>query len=95
MENLALSEWLVWVSGGGGAILASWILEKIPAFQAYSSKAKKFISYALAGVSGIGAYALITFAPELVISLEPYFKIASLVFGSIFSGQLFHRFSKA
>jgi len=67
---------------------------KITFFKKLSSEMKKFVSYSLAGGFGIGAYALILFAPEFVIQAQPYFNTLFAIFSAIFLNNAFHRLDK-
>ena len=86
---------LMWLMGIGGAVAASFVLERIPAFQNLSSEMKKFVAYGVAGLIGVGAYALVTFAPDLVVMAEPYFAILAMIFTAIFGSNVFHKFDKS
>jgi len=90
--SMTFAEFLAWLINGGGAIMAaSWILERIPAFQNLSEGMKSFVAKALAAVLGLGALALITFAPDVIVLVQPYFSIIAFIFVSIFGIEMFHR----
>ena len=91
---MEFANFLMWLMGIGGAVAASFILERIPAFQGLSSEWKKFIAYAVAGALGVGAFALTTFAPEVVAMIEPYFVVISMIFTAIFGSNVFHKYDK-
>ena len=83
------------VYGGGVVLVASWILDKIPAFTALVPDVKKVINMVLAVVLALGAYAAILYVPAEYFSLvDPWFKIA-LSIVVIYSGQqVVHKLTK-
>jgi uncharacterized membrane-anchored protein len=86
LDNLnGLVSWVIW--SGGALLIASWILDKIPAFVALSSEWKKYINMAVSVVLALGAYAIITYVPTSVFaSLDPWVKIVAGVI-ALYSGQ--------
>jgi len=89
-----LMAWLLWLMAGGSAMAASFILERIALFQGLSPDMKKFVAYLVAGVVGVGAFALVTFAPDFILMAEPFFKILAAIFASIFLSNAFHKYDK-
>lgn len=83
------------VYGGGVVLVASWLLDKIPAFTALAPEAKKMINMVLAVVLALGAYAAILYVPaEYFTLVDPWFKIA-LSIVVIYSGQqVVHKLTK-
>lgn len=89
------SQFLQWLIFGGGAVMASsFLLERLPAFQKLTAETKKFVSYVASSALGIGAYALVTFAPDFVVTAQPYFFILSATFISIYLNNMFHKADK-
>lgn len=90
----SFNQWLTWLATGGSVMAASFILERISAFQNLSAGLKKFVSYLVASVIGVLALALVTFAPDFVLQAEPYFKFLAMIFGAIFLSNAFHKLDK-
>jgi len=95
VEVIGFGEFLVWLMAGGSAMASSFILERIPAFQLLGGEVKKFIAYLVAALMGVGAFALVTFAPEFILLAEPFFKIVAGIFISIFLSNAFHAYDKS
>jgi drug/metabolite transporter (DMT)-like permease len=96
MENMDFAMFLNWIVFGGGAVMcASWVLDRVAWFQAQSPELKKVIAYVLSAVFGIGAYLLVTLAPDFVALAQPYFMVIASVFSSIFLSNVFHKYDKA
>lgn len=89
-----LMDWLAWIFNSGGSILvASWLLERVPAYTAIvKAETKKYIFWAVSfGLSG-SAFAIVTYVPQSVLlAIAPYFGFAFGTFGAIFLGTLFHQ----
>jgi len=86
--------WLGWLFNSGGSILvASWVLERIPAYTAIvSAEVKKYIFWGLSFGLSAGAFAVVTYVPqETLVAIAPYFGFAFGTFGAIFLGTLFHQ----
>lgn len=90
---MTLSEFLPWLISGGSVIALSWLLELIPAWTAWQSAWKKPVFFLLSALLALGAWALQTYAPQVITTLEPLFTILAGLFGTIFLGQLAHTFS--
>jgi hypothetical protein len=86
MDNLnALVSWVIW--SGGALLIASWVLDKIPAFAKLSSDWKKYVNMAVSVFLALAAYAVITYVPASVYAtLDPWFKIVACVI-ALYSGQ--------
>ena len=79
------------ISGGGSILAASFILERFPKYKELSSaELKDWIFFGVASFIGVGAYLLVTFAPDFMTTAQPYFIILSGVFGFVFLGKKFH-----
>lgn len=93
-----LFAWLAWLfQSGGSTVVASWILERIPAFvNLASSEAKKYIFWLVSFLLSAGSFALITYMPrEVLEAIAPYFGFAYGTFAVIFLGEVFHFFEKS
>ena len=94
MENI--NSFISWIVYSGGALLiASWVLDRIPAFVALPSEAKKYINIAVSAFLALGFYAVLTYVPANILdALDPWFKvIAGLV--AVYGGQqVVHRLTK-
>lgn len=94
MEFAIFMQYLI--SGGGSILAASFILERFPKYKNLaSSDLKDWIFFVVAGVIGVGAYLLVTLAPEFMSSAEPFFVILSGIFGFVFLGKKYHETDKA
>ena len=83
-----LNTFLNWVIYSGGALLiASFVLDKIPAFGGLIPGTKRLINLAVSVVLAAGCYAAITYVPTPVMAaLDPYVKIiAGLI--AVYTGQ--------
>lgn len=95
MDQITFNEFINWLIFGGGSVMASsFILERLPKFQELKSNMKELVSYVSASTLGIGAYVLITYAPDFVVAAQPYFIILAGTFVSIFLNNLFHNTDK-
>jgi hypothetical protein len=73
---LDLLSWLIY--SGGAILVASWVLDRIPAFNALAAEAQKYINMGVSIVLALGAFAVITYVPPAVFALlDPWFKIAA------------------
>lgn len=91
LELMSFLSWLV-TSAGAGSV-SSWILERLPAFQALSSSAKKAWAFASSSALAIGSFLVIQFVPaETLQAIAPYFAIVASMFASAFASEAFHRF---
>lgn len=88
----SLPEFLQWLIGGGGSILAvSWILERIPWFQSLTSDQRDYAIFGMSVVVGCGALAVVTYVPaEIISDIAPYFLIIASTFATVFIAKLFH-----
>jgi hypothetical protein len=83
------------VYGGGVILVASFVLDKIPAFVALPVDAKKYINIAVSVLLALGAYAALLYIPANVFALiDPWFKVA-LGIVVLYSGQqVVHQLTK-
>lgn len=93
---MEFSQFLVFLfASGGNVAVASWILERWSWFQSLASNSKQYVFYGVAAIIGVAAWAVATFVPaEIISQIAPVFGILYLTFGSIFLGEMFHRFDK-
>jgi hypothetical protein len=93
---MTLNEALLWLlNSGGGAAVASFILEFIPWYQAKTPEVKKYIYFGLAAVISVVAYLVLTFVPKEVLdAMAPYFTILYGVATTILFGTAFHKTTK-
>jgi hypothetical protein len=91
-----LNDALIWlVNSGGGAIVASFILEMIPQYQALEANAKKLIYFAITVVITLIGYLTITYAPpDLIAQASPIFALIYASFVSVYVGTGFHKLTK-
>lgn len=93
LELMSFLSWLV-TSVGAGSV-ASWILERLPKFQALEASAKKMWVFISSSALAISAFLVMQFVPaETLRAFAPYFAILASTFASAFSGELFHRIDK-
>lgn len=93
LELMGFLSWLV-TSVGAGSV-ASWVLERLPKFQALEASAKKMWVFISSSVLAIGAFLVMQFVPAETLNLiAPYFAIVAAMFASAFSGELFHRLDR-
>ena len=83
------------ISGGGSILAASFILERFPKYKELSSaELKDWIFFGVASFIGVGAYLLVTLAPDFMVLAEPYFIILAGIFSFVFLGKDFHKKDK-
>lgn len=94
---MTLTDFLVWLSvGGGGALASSWIWERVPWFQALEATAKQLVFFVSCVLLSVLALVIQTYVPqELLNQLAPYFAIIASSFGTVFVGTSFHKSSKS
>ena len=89
-----LNQVLNFLSTGGAAVVAavvvSWLAEKLPAFGSLPALAKFGIQAALSVGLGAGAWYLLTYRPDLVVTLTPIFAILVLSLGPLIVNQVYH-----
>ena len=86
-----LGEFLIWLTGGGGALLVSFLAERWDWFQAQTPKVKQFLMIVIPSLLGIGALAVTTFvSQELIAQASPYFMVIVTVITYILGTKAFH-----
>ena len=94
---MTLFEWLTWLFNSGGSVMvASWILERIPAYTSIvNAETKKYIFWGTSVLLCSVAFAIITYVPEdILLAMSPYWGFAFGTFGAISLGTAFHRGDK-
>lgn len=84
------------VTAGGAAAVASWVLERIPAYAAIvDAERKRWIFFAVCAIIALSAYVVITFVPAATLEvIAPYFALIASIFTSVFLGTSFHNADK-
>lgn len=92
---MEINEFLVWLTGAGGVVVASWVLERVSWFQNLKPDNKQLAFYAVCLFFGMGAFAIQTYVSAATLEqLAPVFKILSTTFGAVFLGTQFHKNNK-
>lgn len=93
---MTLEQTIYWlVNSGGGAAVASFILEKIEWFQKQASNVKQNIYFATTVFITIASYLVMTYVPkEYIDAVAPYFGIMYSSFAAIYIGTAFHKVTK-
>jgi hypothetical protein len=82
-------------SASGAAVVASFILERIPAFQRLASEWKRWVFFGACGVLSLGSYLVLNYVPAEILSyIAPYFAMVAGLFTSVFVGGAFHKINK-
>jgi len=86
-----MSEFLLWLVGGGCVIATSWVLEQVEWFQNLEASQKRYLQFGVSALVGLAALAVSQYVPKEVLdALEPYFAVLSTVFYAIFLNQTAH-----
>jgi len=57
---MSLTQLLVWlISGGGGGVIASWIIERWPWAKGLQSELKRYLAWAMTALFAVGAFFLL------------------------------------
>ena len=93
---MGLNEFLLWLGSASGASgVASFILERIPAFHKLASEAKQWVYFFVCLVLSVGSYSIITYVPaDILEQIAPFFALVAAVFASVFLGSVFHQYDK-
>lgn len=94
--DVTFTSLLQWMIAGGGAILvASWVLDRIPAFVKLPAETKKGINTGVSILLALAAYAILTYTPAEYINLiAPWFTVAMGVIVMISGQQAIHKLTK-
>jgi putative flippase GtrA len=89
-----LNDFLMWAASSGGAsVIASFILERIPAFQALKVELKKWYFFGACSALSVGSFCVLTYVPaEVLNQIAPFFALIAVNFASVFVGEAFHKF---
>jgi hypothetical protein len=91
---MTVSDFLVWLAGGGSLIAASWVLGQFSWYTTLVEKAKQWIFFAIAVLFGGGAYAVTQYVSQTALNaVAPYFLIVSFVFIAIFVNKTYTKIS--
>jgi hypothetical protein len=93
---MQLNDFLSWMATSVGAsVVASFILEKIPAFTNLTAEIKKWIFFGVCAVLAVGSYLTLTYVSvEILTAVAPYFGLIATIFASVFGGESFHKVNK-
>lgn len=93
---MTLEQTIYWlVNSGGGAAVASFILEKLDWFQNQTSSAKQNIYFGATVLITIASYLVMTYVPkEYIDAAAPYFGMLYSSFAAIYIGTAFHKVTK-
>jgi hypothetical protein len=82
---MTISDFLVWLTGGGALVAASWVLGLFAGYTTLSDKVKQIIFFGLTVVFGGAAFAITQYVPASSLdAIAPYFGIVAFAFISIF-----------
>ena len=94
---MSLNEVLIWiVNSGGGIVVVSWILQRIPAYaNIISAATKQYIFFGFALLINLIAFAVLRYVPASVLAeLTVWFAVLYGTFFSIFVGNAFNKIDK-
>lgn len=92
---MTITDFLVWLAGGGSALALAFILEYIPSFATLTATLKKWVFFGGCALISIAAYAVQTYVPvETINAIAPYFGILASTFTYVFLGDGFHKLTK-
>lgn len=87
---MTISEFLVWIAGGGSLIVASWVLGQISWYNTLVDKIKQWVFFILAVLFGGGSYAITQYVGQSTLTaIAPYFLIASFIFIAVFINKTY------
>ena len=88
--SFTVTDFLVWLVGGGCIIAASWVLGLFPGYVALVEKVKNFVLFGVSAVIGSGALAITQFVPaDTLAKIAPYFLIVALAFTAVFINKAY------
>ena len=92
---MTITDFLVWLAGGGCVIAASWILGKFVWYNKLVDNIKQLIFFLVAVIFGGGAYAVTQYVSAATLAaIAPYFLIVVSVFSYVFLNKLYTRLTK-
>ena len=90
-----LSSFLVWLSGAGALIAASWVLGQFAWYANLVEKTKQWVFFGLSLLFAGGSFAVTNYVSADVLSqIAPWFLIVAFVFVSIFINKSYTRLSE-
>lgn len=93
---MSLNEFISWIANsGGGVMIVSWLLERMPWYQSKDAQTKEIIFFGATILVTILAYTVLTYVPAPILAaIAPYFAMVYTVFTSAFLGKAFHLVDK-
>jgi hypothetical protein len=89
-NKMDLNSFLIWLSGAGALVAASWVLGQFGWYVALAEKAKQWIFFALAVLLGGGSFAIVKYVPQATLdAIAPYFLIVAFAFIAIFINKTY------
>lgn len=84
---------LLWIAtGGGAALIFSYLAERSDAYQALPPEWKQIAYYFGVAVLSVIAYAGVQFIPaDVITAIDPYVKVVVVALGLGVGGTLWHR----
>jgi hypothetical protein len=88
---MTLTNFLIWLVGGGSIIGISWLFERLTWYQSLVANVKQWIFFGACAVVSLAAYAVQTYVPVVSLqALAPWFQIVAGLFVALFLGNQFH-----
>ena len=88
---MTLTDFLVWLAGGGSILAVSWLFERWPWYQSQIAEKKQWLFFAACLVISLSTFAVQTYVPmESLQALAPWFQIVAGLFIALFLGNQFH-----
>jgi hypothetical protein len=94
---MGLNDFLMWLATSAGAsAVASWVLERIPAYaKIVSAEVKRWWFFLACVLMSVGSYCVLTYVPASVLqSVAPFFALIAATFVGVFTGTGFHKVDK-
>jgi hypothetical protein len=91
--NMTFAQFLAFLcTGGGAAIVFSFVSERIPAFQKLTSEQRSYAILAGSLVISVAAFAVVTFVPQGTLeAIAPWFAVVAGTFTTWLSTQGAHK----
>lgn len=92
---MTLTDFLVYLTGGGSVVALSFIMERIEWFKNLTSEAKQWVMFIGCSVISCGAFAIQQYVPkEILNQFAPYFGLLASIFVATFIAKAFHKVDK-
>ena len=89
---MTLTDFLIWLVGGGSIIAVSWAFERMNWYQVLSSNAKQWVFFGACAVVSLSSYYVQTYVPVANLqALAPVFQILAGLFIALFLVIIFPR----